>query len=769
MATTTFKIKTLNSGTNKIGWYGTYDEIGSAATLEFSPVTFNAATGENSSSIRITSAKLTLNFQKAGVGRQKTFKLKLGNQILTKTTAGVAYEGETFIDFTSSDLTVIKEWIDSPDNLVIKIYDSNTSKDSAWDGGYSQNYSRLISSSTTAATLTLTYEYAAASLRYNSSYTLGNSSSLTILNLGSNTATVTLTSGTTTQTLATKTSSTSLSFTPAISTFGPLLGSTSTSLSAKLVIETFSGSTSIGKKEYNISLKTADNTNFKPYISNIALGEKTTLGSISVYVANHSSATFTASCSSKYNATIKSYKWIFPDGTTEETTTNSCTKNFTSGFSSKTISLTITDSRGYTTSGTTSAITVYAYSPPSITNFSVSRANSSGTVLDTGTSLKVTALTFSGTNKISTFTNTYTETYKINGTSVSKNTTTGLLGSTTVNIDTSANVEVTITDSLGGKAIKTFKVPAFAYLLHFGKNRKSIGIGTAAPSSEEISLGLKANFYQGALSAGEGGTGATSYSGAFTNIVAPGGTITGPLTLNGRLYSNEQADFTSAVISSGLFIKNGDYSVYLSLRPTHFTSVTGGEIRYTLGSAYKNSRIYFSERSVSSTEDKYTSFYENYYLPGAKTDLTANIDYRILTTKECTILSENDVYIMPNTTLSSTTQNIFHGQLTGSGKKLYLNIPFYKNLSKINSVTVTTLKGLIRSQGGYALGSGASDSSAFVSFLAQKGDTATTQQVIIDKISNSLCIILMYGSSLGSSYNNAPCSALISEMSFTFT
>ena len=528
----TLEINSLTSSNNAIGWYKTKPTTIPSIKLNFQK-SFKSATGMELNSVQITDIKLIMNFLSAGRNRQKTFKFGFGNKYIEKTTAGKAYGTETYVDFTS-DLSDILSWLGGSSLAIIIEEPTPNETYEASDGTtkYSANFSRLVTDSTTAATLELTYEIKAgsASIKHNTDYILGNSGTFSIQGLGSNNATITLSYSSTTQNIVSHTTNSLITFTPSLSDFGPFLNAETTSLPATLKIQTYNGSTSLGSKSYTINLKTANNSNFQPSISTINIGgEKLILDSI--YAANHSEVQFTATCSTKYNATIASYKWIFPDGSTLETTDNTCTKIFTSAFEEKAVNLIVTDSRGYSTSENSSTFTIYSYNKPSITTFNVSRADNNGIANDSGTKLKVFSLVVSYTNKISDYSNNYTETYKVRGQEVLKDPN-GLLITDEIKVDESAEVEVIIEDSLGNTISRIINVPAFAYLLHFGRNKNSIGIGTAAENLKEgeegkISIGWPLSL-KAPLSRENGGTGVSTELGLkelIHNYMYPVGAI----------------------------------------------------------------------------------------------------------------------------------------------------------------------------------------------------------------------------------------------------
>ncbi len=96
-----------------------------------------------------------------------------------------------------------------------------------------------------------------------------------------------------------------------------------------------------------------------------------------VYVQGKSTATITVNASSSYGATIKSYSTIIDNKT--YTGASFTTSELSNGTKSAVV--TVIDTRGKTVTYTSSSITVYEYSHPSITNFVAVRGTDNTTVV----------------------------------------------------------------------------------------------------------------------------------------------------------------------------------------------------------------------------------------------------------------------------------------------------------------------------------------------------------------------------------------------------
>ena len=216
--------------------------------------------------------------------------------------------------------------------------------------------------------------------------TLGTSMKLTVSKQDSDfTHTIIYKCGTAEGTIVTKTSSTSVSWTPPLELANQ--NTTGASVTVTFTITTYTGSTSLGNNSKTISC--AIPTSVKPSVS-LAVADlyiyRETYGA---YVQGKSQLSITVNASGSYGSTIKSYKTTI-DGKTY--TSAKITTAVLSSAGTKTISTTITDSRGRTAS-TTWDISVLAYASPQITSLTTKRCNSDGSTNSTGAYIKVT---FSG-------------------------------------------------------------------------------------------------------------------------------------------------------------------------------------------------------------------------------------------------------------------------------------------------------------------------------------------------------------------------------------
>lgn len=145
----------------------------------------------------------------------------------------------------------------------------------------------------------------------------------------------------------------------------------STSGIATFTLETISGSTSVGSKTVNATIKVRSGV--VPSIGTVSISDTNSIcAGIGQYVQSQSKLKFTIATSGNQGSTITSVSTKF-NGQTYSGSTFTTQAIQNSGTLSYTI--TVTDSRGRTATKSGS-VSVVAYNPPSLTNVSAKRANS---------------------------------------------------------------------------------------------------------------------------------------------------------------------------------------------------------------------------------------------------------------------------------------------------------------------------------------------------------------------------------------------------------
>lgn len=146
----------------------------------------------------------------------------------------------------------------------------------------------------------------------------------------------------------------------------------STSGIATFTLETISGSTSVGSKTVNATIKVRSGV--VPSIGTVSISDANSIcAGIGQYVQNQSKLKFSIATSGNQGSTITSVSTKF-NGQTYSGSTFTTQAIQNSG--TLTYTITVTDSRGRTATKSGS-VSVVAYNPPSLTNVSAKRANSS--------------------------------------------------------------------------------------------------------------------------------------------------------------------------------------------------------------------------------------------------------------------------------------------------------------------------------------------------------------------------------------------------------
>ncbi len=197
----------------------------------------------------------------------------------------------------------------------------------------------------------------------------------------------------------------------------------------------------------------------------------------STYVQAKSSAKVTITASSSYGATIKSYSTKIDDKTyTAQSFTTSVLSTGT-----KTAAATITDSRGKTVTVNSASITVYAYSIPYITSFSLARQSDGTTVI---ASLKggFSAVNNKNAKTVKVTLNGVTNTVTVSAYTFDTTTT-----FTSVPTDNTLTGTLTLTDSYTA-ATKSAVLPTVAVTMDFHKDGDGIAMGKVSETRDLLDV-----------------------------------------------------------------------------------------------------------------------------------------------------------------------------------------------------------------------------------------------------------------------------------------
>lgn len=230
-----------------------------------------------------------------------------------------------------------------------------------------------------------TYSYAlyvvpAASTMTFDAFTMGSAGTITVTRSGSSyTHTISYTFGEASGTIVTKSAGTSISWTPPLDLARQIPDATQST--GVLRIDTYSGSTRIGSKEYSFTLYVP--TSIKPTaaLAVTLVNDNSVIDGWNVCVKGYSKLSYTVTASGTYGATIQSCRFTFAG----KSVTGSSGVVAVNSAGTFTPSVKVTDSRGRSVSVTGNSVDVYDYNAPTIAQLSVQRCNAEGTMQNEGT------------------------------------------------------------------------------------------------------------------------------------------------------------------------------------------------------------------------------------------------------------------------------------------------------------------------------------------------------------------------------------------------
>lgn len=366
--------------------YKDFYNPGDGARFRFQIVWSATQNTANNTSTISTTAQL--------VGLRSTSKIISGNQrAVTINIDGSGYSGTHTLDITGT--TTINLFTASK-----TVYHNSSGAKSFTLGGslaveITFNGTYISSVSIPNTTQTLNTIPRASSFTAFGSFTIGNAFSLSVARQDSSfTDTLTLKAGSTViQTWTSQVNPTSL--TPSASAITALYtaSKSANSITVTLVCQTYSGTTPIGSATSRTATATVSSS-LLPSLSGITATEaNTSVGSLlggNNFAQNLSTIKFTVTGGApSTGATISSYSISFNGWTwTGTTTPPTPTTPIIDRTGNLTATVTLTDSRARTASKSV-IVTMIAYSPPVLSSSNARRANSSGSPIADGTSIRV--------------------------------------------------------------------------------------------------------------------------------------------------------------------------------------------------------------------------------------------------------------------------------------------------------------------------------------------------------------------------------------------
>ena len=426
-------------------------------------------------------------------------------------------------------------------------------------------------------TATIVQQYAKSSARVTSSVEAGSASTVTFINpyLSNVYHVVDWRFGTKVKSTTTAVGASSTSYTIPLSWLTVI--SSATSGTATVSVTTYSyGGQELGTDTYSFTITAPSSA--VPTLSLAATRINNSVpSSWGIYVQGQSGVTITATAAGYQGSTISSY--TISGGATGTQSSNVFT--ISTIYSSGTITYTVkvTDSRGRTATASTS-ISVVAYSAPAFSATDAFRCVAAGTASDTGTYISAKATgTFSSVSSKNSMTLKVQYALSTSGaysTAVTlTNGTASIIGNGSIDINYSFKVKFTLSDQFN-TIEKVLNVGTAAFTVFFRQGGNGVAIGKVSERANAVEINPDWDIYHGStklngtVPISRGGTGATSASGARSNLGAvnkAGDTMTGNLNIQGTLYPSmllkpTQSGQTNQTVFEGSYVGASSFAAW---------------------------------------------------------------------------------------------------------------------------------------------------------------------------------------------------------------
>ena len=426
-------------------------------------------------------------------------------------------------------------------------------------------------------TATVVQQYAKSSARVTSSVEAGSASTVTFINpyLSNVYHVVDWRFGTKVKSTTTAVGASSTSYTIPLSWLTVIPSATSGT--ATVSVTTYaSGGLELGTDTYSFTI-TAPSSAVPTLSLAAARINNSVPSSWGIYVQGQSGVTITATAAGYQGSTISSY--TISGGATGTQSSNVFT--ISTIYSSGTITYTVkvTDSRGRTATASTS-ISVVAYSAPAFSATDAFRCVAAGTASDTGTYISAKATgTFSSVSSKNSMTLKVQYALSTSGaysTAVTlTNGTASIIGNGSIDINYSFKVKFTLSDQFN-TIEKVLNVGTAAFTVFFRQGGNGVAIGKVSERANAVEINPDWDIYHGStklngtVPISRGGTGATSASGARSNLGAvnkAGDTMTGNLTIQGTLYPSmllkpTQSGQTNQTVFEGSYVGASSFAAW---------------------------------------------------------------------------------------------------------------------------------------------------------------------------------------------------------------
>lgn len=337
-----------------------------------------------------------------------------------------------------------------------------------------------------------------------------------------------------------------------------------------LLVETYNGSTYVGASTLQLSL--AVPTNVVPSLT-VALSDPTNVSTTyGGYVQLRSKLKVALTASGAQGSTIKTYS--VKVGSIYAGASATGTTDYLPGAGTLTVTCSVTDSRGRTTTKTQS-ITVLAYARPTVSAITAARCNANGTANRAGTYGKVTfsgAVTSLSAKNSATYAVQYREVGAEDWTTAGRPAA-GEYTPTDVSVVFAADkskryeVRVVATDAWESVGSSLRDLPAAYALYHLAKHLLSVGLGRLCDKANAIQVGLSAYFDRDVQIDG--------------TLVVGGATLLDYTHPVGSVYISTAATDPADLFGGGTWERIKDVFL-LAAGDTFAAGSTGGEAAHTL-------------------------------------------------------------------------------------------------------------------------------------------------------------------------------------------